>query len=439
MLLFLSAGACSSQAGQIEGVTASQGASTETCSAKWTQAARYTPGRKVSFRGVNYEAAFASVGQSPQTASSIGKTALVWHRKGLCEQSTEAGNGDVTSSSGAASGTSADSSASGNSTLPISVTAGPNFILSPYKDLSVNANWNSLVISTSVTGTQQPLLSVIGDAKAVTWAFATGECGAETWGGINADQLATNNVAQWVAAKKGYIISTGGASGSFTCGTDAGFTTFLDRYDSDYLLGVDFDIEAGQTKAILDSLVARIKAAQQLPKYSKLRFSFTLATLAGNTPASLGSAGITTLQSITDGGLTNYTINLMVMDYGSALATNCVLSAQGTCDMGLSATQAAANLNAAYAVPFEKIELTPMIGGNDAADETFTLDDVQIVLQYAAEKNLAGVHYWSFDRDTDCVQASASPVCNSYGKPGSAATAGTLGFMKQFLEGITTQ
>ena len=58
-----------------------------------------------------------------------------------------------------------------------------------------------------------------------------------------------------------YILSTGGAAGSFTCGSDAGFATFLDRWASPNLIGVDFDIEAGQSQAVIGDLIARIKAA----------------------------------------------------------------------------------------------------------------------------------------------------------------------------------
>ena len=44
-----------------------------------------------------------------------------------------------------------------------------------------------------------------------------------------------------------YILSTGGASGTFTCGSDSGFDAFLSSYASAYLAGVDFDIEGSQS------------------------------------------------------------------------------------------------------------------------------------------------------------------------------------------------
>jgi chitinase len=305
-----------------------------------------------------------------------------------------------------------------------------NLIYSAYKDISISANWNNSVISTVVTGNFVPLVQLASQTPAITWAFATGECGNETWGGLAATAVAGANVSAWAAAKKPYIISTGGAAGVFSCGSDAGFSAFLDHYMSASMLGVDFDIEAGQSQAQVDALIARVKAAQKNSKYKNLRFSFTIATLGGNSPQSLGGAGIMVMQSIKQAGLTNYYINLMAMDYGSATATNCTQATDGSCSMGLSANQAAINLHQYYNVPYSQIELTPMIGGNDTQDETFSLADVDTVTAFAKRMGLGGVHFWSLDRDRDCAPGYASPTCNSYGQ------AGNLGFVQRFAKGL---
>jgi hypothetical protein len=304
-------------------------------------------------------------------------------------------------------------------------------------------NWNTNVISTEVTGASSAvsLLSVLPQGlNSVTWAFATGECGQETWGGLSPADLATANVSAFDSAGIGYIISTGGAAGSFTCGTDEGFQIFLQRYGSPHLLGVDFDIESGQTQAQIDALVDRVSVAQA--SNPGLRFSFTLATLApGNggttaqslgsgAPDPLGSTGQLVMQAIAAKGLTGYFINLMVMDYGSAGASNCVVGASGQCDMGQSAIQAAMDLHDHYGLPYSQIELTPMIGGNDTTSETFALSDVDTISSFALQNNLGGLHFWSFDRDDDCAPGYASPTCNSYG------SAGTLGFTQRFVSAL---
>lgn len=188
---------------------------------------------------------------------------------------------------------------------------------------------------------------------------------------------------------------------------------FLSTYMSPQMVGVDFDIEAGQTQAQVNALVSAAVYAQGL--YPKLRFSFTLATLAASDGSygGLNSQGDMVVKAIKASALSNYTVNLMVMDYGSASASICVV-ANGQCDMGQSAIQAAKNLQHTYGIPLSKIELTPMIGMNDVTSEVFTAANVDTMVNYAISNNLAGVHFWSLDRDTPCSGSSnwASPTCN---------------------------
>jgi chitinase len=369
---------------------------------------------------LGFTGALAACGGKAPTAGTVQRTAPVdsGPTDGPGGSSAPGGGGSTGSTSGGAIGGGGGPA----------VSSG--FLFSPYKDVTISANWNTSVISTALTGTITPVLEAAPNVKALTWAFATGECGSENWGGIPGATLATANVQAFATAGRGYVLSTGGAAGSFTCGSDAGFSAFLDRYASPQLVGVDFDIEAGQTPAVIDALVARVKAAQANPKYAKLRFSFTLATLGGNAQPSLGTMGVAVMDSIKKAGLTGYLVNLMTMDYGSPTAANCTLGASGQCDMGKSAVQAATALNAAYGVPFSQIELTPMIGGNDTQNETFTLDDVATVTSFAREKGLAGIHTWSLDRDKDCPAGSASPICNSFG------SGGVLGFNNKFMQSL---
>ena len=46
---------------------------------------------------------------------------------------------------------------------------------------------------------------------------------------------------------------------------------------------------------------------------------------------------------------------------------------------------------------------------------------------FAIAKGLAGVHYWSYDRDIDYPPGPASPTCNSIGG------VGPHGFLRRFL------
>lgn len=260
-------------------------------------------------------------------------------------------------------------------------------------------------------GTTQPITSAMpSHNKVLSWAFATGACGSENWGGMTASTFASANVQPFVTAGKQYIISTGGAAGSFTCTSDSGFQTFINRYNSSSMIGVDFDIEAGQSQSDIDNLVARVKAAQSV--YPNMRFSFTIATLASSksgtsvatdmgasSPNPLGSMGIMVMNSIINAGLKNYYVNLMTMDYGGASAANCVLSG-GACEMGQSAIQAAMDFHGYYKIPYSQIELTPMSGANDTGGETFTIADTDTLSAWSKANGIAGLHFWSFDRDT---------------------------------------
>lgn len=326
-------------------------------------------------------------------------------------------------------------------------TAPEGMIFGPYKDTSINMDWNTNVISTMVSGTRTPLAMDMKahGAKLVTLSFATGECGDETWGGVPGAAMASANLQSLIANDIDYIIATGGAAGSFTCGSDAGMNTFIERWASPNLVGIDYDIEAGQSEAQIGELIQRIVAAHA--KYPKLRWQLTLATLANNdgsptakslgasAPSSFNIKGNQTLMAVKsrlgfDGTAATWpsyvTVNLMVMDYGGPSPGTCVV-ASGKCDMGQSAIQATYNLRDHWGVPFSHIELTPMIGGNDVQGEFFTLQDTDEMTEFAIENKLAGVHYWSYDRDIDCPPGPASPTCNSIGG------IGPHGFLARFI------
>eukprot|EP00668_Euglena_longa_P042510 GGOE01056277.1.p1 GENE.GGOE01056277.1~~GGOE01056277.1.p1 ORF type:complete len:540 (-),score=112.73 GGOE01056277.1:149-1768(-) len=304
-------------------------------------------------------------------------------------------------------------------------------LLTVYKDTSINMDWNTGVLSTTVTGQFQPVVAAMPPGlQRLSWAFATGECGSETFAGFSSSLLASANVNLFIEAGKKYILSTGGANGAFTCSTDAGFAAFLQPFNSSALIGVDFDIEAGQTQAEVVALVQRVKTARA--QYRGLRWSWTVATLGAASGENLGSAGLTVMQALESAGLgwTDQFINLMVMDYGVASPYVCAVGTNDQCDMAQSAINAAETLHVLHGVPYANIEVTPMIGGNDVTSNVFTLSNVATLVAFAKGKGLGGLHHWSFDRDTDCTLPYASATCNSYGQ------AGTLGFTIAFLQAL---
>ncbi len=327
--------------------------------------------------------------------------------------------------------------------------SGAIILFSPYKDTGVNLDGTALVASTLLPGSSTPIAQdlVAHGATTITLAFATGACGSENWAGVAGDALAAANVPLLTKAGVKFVVSTGGAGGAFTCTSDPKFETFLGRWASPGLLGVDFDIESGQTQSDVTAIVTRIRTARAA--HPALRFSLTLPTNAANagamTAQSLGAAApdpfstygddaMAAVESLLGFAGTDATwppylaVNLMAMDYGSADPSDCVVGG-GACQMGQSALQAAYDLHDKWRVPWSAIELTVMLGGNDTKGEKTTLQDVDTIAAFARAQGLAGVHYWSYDRDTDCPSGTASSTCNSMGN----GYAGNYGYLARFL------
>ncbi len=279
------------------------------------------------------------------------------------------------------------------------------FQFSPYIDLNVavansvplsNTYFSANALSLINAGAIQSLKGL----KALTLAFANGECGKEHWGGMNAQKLATANLPALQQAQLGYIVSTGGADGMFTCDNPQGMDVFVKRYQSSYLLGFDFNIEAHQPPEVIQKLVHEVGGA--MVRYPHLRFSFTLAAIApDDRHNSLNTTGQWVMEAIAAEGLKRHVINLMVMNYGDVALGNCVVRAN-QCDMAASAIRAVNNVSRRYHLPLHQIEVTPMIGMNNVTANVFTLDDAHKLHDFAHAHGLGGLHFWSLNRDMPC-------------------------------------
>jgi hypothetical protein len=392
-------------------------AAVPSCAAAWSASAIYVGGDTASYDSVNYLANWWTQGQNPASNNGGAGSGQPWTSQGACG-SGSSGGGSSSSSSSSSSGGGSNSSSSSSSGGGGSSGA---LLFSPYKDITINFNWNTNVMQTAVTGTTIPLVgsgSLVSTQEpnlgGVTLAFATGECGSENWGGVSRTGFASANIQALSGAGLNYVVSTGGQAGVFTCSTQAGMQSFISTYLSSQMVGVDYDIEGGQTAADIDNLVAQTAWAET--QYPNLRFSFTLATLAASDGSygGLNTLGDSVVKAIQAAHLPRYTINLMVMDYGTTSAANCVV-VNGTCEMGQSAIQAVQNLEHTYGIPASQIELTPMIGVNDSSSEIVSLTDVDTITGYALAQGLVGLHFWSLDRDTPCPSPSSTALatCNS--------------------------
>jgi chitinase len=374
------------------------------CAAAWSSAAVYTAGDQASENGINYTANWWTQGNDPATNNGGSGSGQPWTSDGACTGGSGSGSG----------GGSGSGSGSGSGTGSVS-----GLLFSPYKDVTINMNWNTYEMQSAVEGSDLPVVgsgsvvsTYVPKLPAITLAFATGACGSETWGGVSGADWAAENIPLLNSAGLNYVVSTGGEAGTFTCASTAGMESFIATYASPHLVGIDFDIEGGQSESDIQDLADAAAGAQA--EYPNLQFSFTLATL-GASDGSYGgvnSLGNEVVEAVLGSGLKNYVINLMTMDFGSASSSVCVV-VNGSCEMAQSAIQAVENLEHTYGITAGKIAVTPMIGLNDNTSETFTTADVDTLTSYAVSNGLAGLHFWSFDRDTPCSDDYASPTCNS--------------------------
>ena len=455
-----------------------------TCGPAWNASTIYSsPGNLVSRNGINYKNNFWTQGDDPATHNGGPGSGQPWTSQGACSTCTTLAsapakptasgttfnstnlswpavtppaNCSITgytvlkngSSIGTASGTSFtvngltaqttfnfsveanDGAGSSAPSASVSVTTpactgscSSNVIFAAYKDVTINADFNTGLQRSAVTGTVQPVTSAMPNSTLV-WAFASGTCGSENWAGISPAMEATN-VQAFVNAGKKYIISTGGANGTFDCPTGQGLINFINTYNSANLVGIDFDIEGGQSQQVIDNLInATIAAEKQFPN---LQFSFTipsLGSLSAN-PITGGSVGTTVVNEIKRLGLGgNYVINLMTFDYGSTNPNNCVV-VNNRCDMGQSAIAAAQALNQQSGIPFNHIGITMDIGQADTQDEVTSLHDIDTINAFVLSNGLATSRFWSFDRDTPgaCpVGPPSSSTCNGTGNASLAYT-----------------
>jgi chitinase len=235
--------------------TAPAASAATTCAPAWAAGTAYTGGATVSESGQNYRANWWTQGDDPATHAGATGSGQPWTSTGACTGGST-GGGTTTPGTG------------GGTTTPGTGTGTPGtasgFVFSPYKDVTANLDWNTNVMSTMVTGSRIPVAggstSLVAtrepNLKAITLAFATGTCGSENWGGVPADAFASANISRLDSAGVNYIVSTGGAAGAFKCSSGAGLEAFIARYATPHMIGVDFDIESGQSAADVQALVS---------------------------------------------------------------------------------------------------------------------------------------------------------------------------------------
>jgi len=247
--------------------------------------------------------------------------------------------------------------------------------------------------------------------KRLTLAFVVGDKGCmPSWLGgsaVGSDAPIASAIGKFRAGGGDIVIAFGGYAGlelAQTCSDvlslQAAYQAVIDKYKAKIL---DLDIEH---TAIEDpvSIDRRSQALTALAAANPgLQINYTLpATSAGLTDLS-----VKVIQSAVQFHTPVAVINLMAMDYGSpvptgAMGANAIAAASGAAcqlnNLGLNA----------------RIGITPMIGTNDSAGETFTLEDAQLVVNYALANSSAveWLAFWSIGRDNGGCFGQVSPYCS---------------------------
>jgi hypothetical protein len=245
----------------------------------------------------------------------------------------------------------------------------------------------------------------------VTLAFIVGSNGCvPSWLGtspVSPDTAITTAIAKFRASGGDVIIAFGGYDGlelaqvcNDVTSLQAAYQAVIDKYKATVL---DFDVEH---TAIEDpvSIDRRSQALKALASANPgLQINFTLPA----TPGGLTDLSVNVIKSALKFATPVAVVNLMTMDYGSpvltgAMGPNAVAAAAGTmCQLKSLGMKA-------------RIGITPMIGINDSPDEIFTLDDAQVVVNYALANGnaVALLSFWSVGRDNGSCFGKVSPYCS---------------------------
>ncbi|HET7019491.1 MAG TPA: chitinase [Xanthobacteraceae bacterium] len=261
---------------------------------------------------------------------------------------------------------------------------------SPYIDMAMPADANLSAIAAASGIHNFTLAFVLSSGSGIGWQGV---------GTISDDTLANgttilSQVQAMQAAGADVTISFGGAAGqeaaltaTSTATLQAEYQSVIDRY---HVHSLDFDIEGMAVQdqhsiTLRDQALVGLKAANP-----GLVISYTLPVL----PTGLTADGLNVLASAKHDGLAIDVVNIMAMDYGSAVDNGG--------QMGIDAIDAAVATEGQIAAGglSAKLGVTPMIGVNDISSEVFSLADAQALLNYAqTDSNIVRLAMWSVARD----------------------------------------
>ena len=242
--------------------------------------------------------------------------------------------------------------------------------------------------------------------------------GNPAWGGYNVLELNSTNdqakamnssIAAFRAAGGDVAIAFGGAAGTslaeYYASKGLSAQALADTYRgvvATYgVTRLDFDVESQWTynKAAIDLNNQALALLQQANPEVQVCYTVSVE------PFGLTTDGVYIMDSALKAGVNVSHVNVMAMDYGEwwaptsgpdaqTMGTYAIRSAQSTYDQ----------MTALYAengktFDWSQMGITPMIGVNDITTEVFTVADAQAVENFAREKGIGMLAFWSLQRD----------------------------------------
>lgn len=197
------------------------------------------------------------------------------------------------------------------------------------------------------------------------------------------------------------------------------YKRFVDAYG---LTNIDFDIE-GASATDSASIDRNSKALAMLQSEwqaqgKQVKVWYTLPVL----PTGLDSNGLSVVRSAIKYGVKLDGVNVMTMDYGNSAAPSPSgkmgqygIQAITSLQSQLQSLYSTAGINKTDADLWAMVGTTPMIGKNDVQSEIFTLQDAQQTLDFAKQKGVGMIGFWSINRDAPCANGSTSlsDTCSS--------------------------
>ena len=274
----------------------------------------------------------------------------------------------------------------------------PTRVFSPYVDMSKMADRLSYI--QSQTG-----------IKTLTLAFVVGDKGCvPTWltkSPVTSDTTISAAITKFRAAGGDIVIAFGGYDAlelaqvcNDVSNLQAGYQAVVDKYK---LKVIDLDIE----HTAIEDPVSIDRRSQALTALASANPSLQINYTLPATPAGLTDLSLNVIRSTVKFHTPVAVVNLMAMDYGSPVLTDAMGPNAVAAAAGAACQLKTLGLNA-------RIGITPMIGVNDSAGETFTLEDAQVVANYtlANSNTVTWLSFWSIGRDNGGCFGKVSPYCS---------------------------